>query len=188
MKQINIQAVVNTYKSVSAIKRNQETIMLDYAIEANKDFVEYILKPAKGIINGIISANYEGAIDKVNNGELALLDAIKRAKSDAKFKKEASNIGLSLQDATDLIKLYFSAVSIDGIALKKVNEYKVDEDGNYILTEDGKRIITSSWYEYKEITASNASAIVTACLKRMRYEAIHEISHVEGWNVKKVGK
>lgn len=188
MKQININAVVNTYKSVSAIKRNQERIMGEYIIEAKKDFVEFVLKPAKEIINGVISANYEGAIEKVNNGELALLDAIKRAKSDAKFKKEASNIGLSLQDASELVRLYFPAVSIDGVALKKVNEYKTDEDGNFVTDEDGKKIVVASWYDYKEITASNASAIISACLKRMRYEAIHELAHISDWNIKKVGK
>lgn len=188
MKQINIKAVVNTYKSVSAIKRNQERIMGDYIIEAKKDFVEFVLKPAKEMINNAISANYNGAIEAVTDGERALLDAIKRAKSDRKFANEAKNFGVSLQDASDLIRLYYPSVSLDGKTLQKVNEYKTDENGDCVLNEDGKRIISASWYDYKVITASNASAIVVSCLRRMRYEAIHEITHVDGWNIKKVGK
>ena len=93
-----------------------------------------------------------------------------------------------MQDAADLIRLYFPLVSLDGKALQKVNEYKTDENGDYILNEDGKRIISASWYDYKVITASNAANIVVSCLRRMRYEAIHEIAHVDGWNIKKVGK
>ena len=79
MKTISVNTIINDYKSVNAIRKNQETIMQKYGIELKKDFVTKVLKPCQAKINEQISAKFDGAINKVKDGNLALLDAFKRA-------------------------------------------------------------------------------------------------------------
>lgn len=191
MKKISKKTVieiVNKYNSINAIKRMQETIMNDYAIEKKKDFVVGILKPAKEIINAAISKNYDGAIAAVTDGQKAAMDAIKRAKSDRNFAREASKLNIDLTSVDFLINTFYPTISKVGDVAHRCYEYLRDNNGDFVLDDKGHRVIVAVWYETTELTANNAAAIIVRCLKSMKRFAKEGTKPAEGWNIVKTGK
>jgi hypothetical protein len=188
MKKINVNTIISTYKSVSAIKRNQESIMQQYCIDRKSDFVKSILQPCKEKINALISTNYDGAIAAVKDAEKTLLDTLRRAKSDRRFAKECKNLDIDLSTAAYLIRTYYTTVSIDGDAASLRTEYHKDEHGNYTKDAEGHYIIIEQWYEKRVITAGNAASIIVTCLRNMKRFALKEIRPKEGWNIVKIGR
>lgn len=186
MKTINTNAIINEFKSVTAIRKNQDTIMEKYGIEYKKDFVNKVLKPCQAKINEAIAVKFDGAIDKVKDGTQSLLDALNRAKKDRKFINECRKIDFSLDGVDNLIKSYYKHVSINGKPLKKVIEYKKDENGDYILDKDEKRIKISEYFDFLDITHKNASIIIVNCLENMKKSAKNEYTNKS--NIEKVGK
>lgn len=168
MKKINVNQICDTYKSVSQIKRMQATISELYGCANSKEFVEYILKPCKALINARIDANYIGAIANIKNAENAILDAIRHAKQDRKFARTASVIGVSLVDASELIKRFYPYVDENGNPLRKVFVYKVDENGNPVTDKNGNRIPIAYQFEPLTITNSNADGVVIRAIKAMQ--------------------
>lgn len=191
MKKISkktVVEIVNKYNSINAIKKMQKTIMQDYCIEKKKDFVVGVLKPAKEIINAAISKNYDGAIAAVTDGQRAAMDAIKRAKTDRNFAREASKLNVDLTSVDFLINTYYPTVSNTGNVMHRCFDYLKDENGDFVVDEKGKRVITSVWYETTELTANNAAAIIVRCLKSMKRFAKDGSKPVEGWNIVKIGR
>lgn len=177
--------VINLYKTKSQIKRMQENIKGLYSLD-NARF-SAVLKEAKTIIDGAISANYDRAIANVKNGRMALLDAFKRACKSGRFVKELKNYDIE-KDIDFIISRFYPAVSENGNACRKVFEYAKNEDGAIKTDKDGKRIVLSSWYEESTITAGNASAIVVRCLNKMKQVAKSEAVLTENWNLVKIGR
>ena len=177
--------VINLYKTKSQIKRMQDNIKALYSID-NAQFVE-VNRIAKSIIDGAISANYDGAISNAKNGRLALLDAFKRACLDKRFCKELKNYDIE-KDIDFIINRFYTAVSENGLACHKVFEYAKNEDGTYKTNEDGKRIVLDSWFEEITITAGNATNIVVRCINKMKQAAKNETTLKENWNLVKIGR
>lgn len=177
--------VVSLYKTKSQIKRMQENIKRLYNLD-NSQF-SAVLKEAKTIIDGAISANYDGAIANVKNGRLALLDAFKRACKSGRFVKELKNYDIE-RDIDYIISRYYPAVSENGNACRKIFEYAKNEDGTIKTDKDGKRVVLASWYEETTITAGNAPGIVVRCLNKMKQVAKNEVVLSENWNLVKIGR
>ena len=185
--QLNVIAtkVVKTYKSKSQIKRMELTIKDVYGLDTAE--FKAVKKVAFDKINGCISENYDTAIMYAKDGRLSLLDAFKRACKSGKFVRELKNYDIE-KDIDYIIKKYYCAVSIDGVPACKKCEYATNEDGTYKKDENGNRIVIASWYEYKPINASNATAIVVNCVNRMKAYAKNERPYLDGWNVVKIGR
>lgn len=177
--------VISLYKTKSQIKRMQENIKRLYNLD-NSGF-SAVLKEVKSIIDGAISANYDGAISNVKNGRWALLDAFKRACKSGRFVRELSAYDIE-KDIDYIIGRFFPAVSENGNACKKVYDYAKNEDGTIKIDKDGKRIVLASWYEETTITAGNAHSIVVRCLNKMKAIAKSETTLSDGWNLVKVGR
>lgn len=177
--------VVNTYKSKSQIKRMELTIKDVFGI----DTVEFkaVKKTAFDKINGCISENYDSAVMYAKDGRLSLLDAFKRACKSGKFVRELKNYDIE-KDVDFIVKRFYCAVSVDGLPACKKYEYAVNKDGTYKKDENGNRIVIACWYEYKTITATNATAIVVNCVNRMKAQAKSEKTLADGWNVVKIGR
>ena len=183
-----IVEIINEYRTISSIKKMQPTIMEKYGIEKKSDFVKLVLRPCKEKIHTAIEANYNGAILNVLDGQKALLDALKRAKKDRRFVKECANLDINLQTTDYIVNRYYPHISQDGQIAHKCYQYMTDDNGDFILDDKGHRIIVNTWYEITDITASNASAIIVRCLRKMKSIAKHEIALTENWNIVKIGK
>lgn len=176
---------ISLYKTKSQIKRMQESIKMLYGID-NQRFVE-INRIAKGIIDGAISANYDGAISNAKNGRLSLLDAFKRACKDRRFCKELKNYDIE-RDIDYIINRFFPYVSENGNPCHKVFDYAKNDDGSFKLDANGKRIVLESWFEEMTVTAGNATNIVVRCINKMKQVAKNEASLAENWNLVKIGR